>query len=192
VFVLDHIMKLLLIAGLLAIGASAANPAMARTVSIFVDAKNDSTNNFNSDGVIGPLGGHTGIFLALGDPFSLAVSGAWSIDAGGSFIGPEGTDAYGNICQPEGAAAKCGALVGRIGTGAYFSIGTGIASVAAEAGELILRNNDNDFLNNVGALTVRITYPDPDDNPRVPLPASGLLLLSGLAGAVAWRKRRQS
>lgn len=163
---------------------------MTATQTLTVLAKEDTTNNFNTGGVTGPLGGNTEIFLALGDLFSIAVTGTWSLD-GASFIGPEGTTAYGPICNPPGGAsgAACGALVGKIGSGNYFLVGTGYSGIAPAAGELFLRNNDNDVLNNLGSLSATITYPD--GTSPVPLPASSLLPVSGLVAASLLRSRRK-
>lgn len=78
--------------------------------------------------------------------------------------------------------ALYGSLVGRIGTGDFFLIGTQFEAVVADAGELFLFAWDNNKDDNSGAITVVIS--------AVPLPAGGLLLLGTLGGLAALQRRR--
>ncbi len=78
--------------------------------------------------------------------------------------------------------ALYGSLVGRIGTGDFFLIGTQFEAVVADAGELFLFAWDNNKDDNSGAITVVIS--------AVPLPAGGLLLLGALGGIAALQRRR--
>jgi hypothetical protein len=172
--------------------------AEAATVNnIVVDAKENSTNLLNTTNPslpAGPQAKSTGVILNVGDSYAISATGTWSLDAIGdfgpiTFYGPDGTNLYGSTVIG-GSAVNFGSLVGRIGSGAYFKVGSSFLGVATTSGELFLAALDNDFYNNGDFVTVSVTYPDPDGEvPAVPLPAGMWLGLTGVAALVAARRR---
>ena len=83
------------------------------------------------------------IRVAQGDaPETLAT-----VDGAGSF---QGTGRY------PVATAPAGALIGRIGNGAAFGIGSQTAITAPATGRLFLGVNDDGFGDNSGAFTVTV------------------------------------
>jgi hypothetical protein len=188
--------KVLILAAICSATVSVA--AEAATVNnIIVFAKENSTNLLNTTNPSlpeGPQVKSTGVILDVGDSFGVSASGSWSLDAPGffgpiNFYGPNGTNQYGSTTIG-GSAVNFGTLVGRIGTGPYFKVGSVFSGVATASGELFLAFLDNDFYNNGGFVTASVTYPDPDDQvPAVPLPAGMWLGLTGIAALVAARRR---
>ncbi len=77
-----------------------------------------------------------------------------------------------------------GELVGQIGNGAYFAIGTDYTAVAATAGELHLYYWDSAYGDNSGSINVSV----------VPEPGSVALLLAGIGmiGGLARRRAQKS
>jgi hypothetical protein len=82
-----------------------------------------------------------------------------------------------------GLTAAYGALVGQIGSGAYFLIGDSFSGPANATGELKLFYWDSDKDNNTDKITATVN--------AVPLPAAGWLLLSGLGAFAAFSCRRR-
>ena len=79
-------------------------------------------------------------------------------------------------------SALYGTLVGRIGNGDYFVIGSNFSGTASSAGALTLYNWDSNDGDNSGSIAAKVSL--------VPLPAGGLLLLGALGGLAAWRRRK--
>jgi len=99
-------------------------------------------------------------------------------ESAGTLIGANfGLYAQGNL------AAAYGTLVGQIGAGDYFVVGTSFNGVAAASGMLNLYYWDSNFSDNAGAITANVT--------AVPEPETYALMLGGLGvlGFVARRRR---
>lgn len=159
-----------------------AAPALAATVTVEVDATAHSSN-------LG-TGLATGIFVNPGYTLSVMADprdGWWSLGAEDPpctrITDADGLDTtcYGPYTQGN-LTARYGTLVGRIGTGDFFVVGSLFEAVVTEAGQLYLFNWDSDANDNSGAITVAIS--------AVPLPAGGLLLLGAMGGLAALRRRR--
>ena len=113
--------------------------ADASTFDIY--AYNHSSNNGNSDGL------DTGITLTSGDllSISVAIDDMWSAGSGDRISnanGLDGSSPYGGgnygIHTADGSSFYHGSLVGRIGTGDRFFVGTDYSSVVNDAGSLYL------------------------------------------------------
>jgi hypothetical protein len=156
---------------------AATGIACAATVNVVVDAAANS------------LGGgtalDTGVFLAAGESFSISANPADLWD--NSWTDPTYlSNADGHAFQSTslgGLYDAIGSLVGEIGNGPLFHVGTSLDGVAASAGELKFFYFDSDAFNNTGSVHVAVT--------AVPEPAN--LALMGLAlGAFALTRRRKA
>ena len=88
----------------------------------------------------------------------------------------------------DGFSFRYGSLIGQIGSGDYFFIGTSFQQAVADTGELKLMYWDSNYIDNfdsISALTANISV-----NP-VPVPGAVLLGSMGM-GIVGWLRRRQS
>ncbi|KAF0677553.1 VPLPA-CTERM sorting domain-containing protein [Profundibacterium mesophilum] len=176
---------------LLSASAASAITAAPSTVNVFtVEAQAHSYNGRNSRAGHGP-GLATGIMLSFGDAFSVDAdpSDDWFLgnpnhrpsfrtNADGAFHN------YGSYTD-DGLTASFGSLVGMIGDGPVFEIGSAFSSFADRAGELRLFMWDSNFEDNNGEIVASIEAPAP-----VPLPAAGFMLLAGLGGLGALRLRK--
>jgi hypothetical protein len=161
--------------------------AQASTRDIFVFANEDSTNLNGA-----PIGGETGILLEAGDSLEISASNFWTLDTTNPapWYGPDGTTIYGSTSAATGSPVNYATLMGQIGSGAYFVVGSYFLGSANASGQLFLRVLDLDYQNNGGYVMARVTYPDPDGQvPAVPLPAGGLLTLSALGLLLAKRHK---
>lgn len=176
------LLKTAALAAALALPLAAAAPALAATVTVEVDAATHSSN-------LG-TGLATGVFVRPGYTLSVMADPRdqwWSLGAEDPpctrTTDADGLDptCYGPYTQGN-LTARFGTLVGRIGTGNFFVLGTVFEAVVTEAGQLFLFNWDSDASDNSGAITVAVS--------AVPLPAGGLLLLGAMGGLAALQRRR--
>lgn len=193
-------MKRFALAALLAATAAlpiAAPTAMAATVDVYALAN-------SSSGGVGAVGG----FINAGDAFSITVNpldlwnaGAlprWSNadgltgnlfatgsddsgQAAGTQIGQSfGTHSQGNL------SAAFGTLVGRIGLGNYFAVGTNFNDIATATGTLGLFYWDSNFGDNTQFITATVNI---GSISVVPLPAAAWLFIAGSLGMVGVARR---
>ena len=173
--------KVILTASVLGLGLMGA--ASASTVTVEVDAVTNSSG--------GGVGYDTGIVLTLGETYTVTadVLDTWSLGANDPGCTRESnadglTACFGPYSQGN-LSAPYGTLVGQIGTGDFFVIGSDFSGFASASGTLSLYLFDSNQGDNSGSIFATVTAPAP-----VPLPAAGLLLLGGLAGLGALRRRK--
>lgn len=165
-----------------ALALSLAAPALAATVTLEVKAKEHSSTPGN--------GLATGITVNPGTTLSIYAEpreDTWSLGSNDPGCTRESTADGLTACfapyTQDGLTALYGSLVGRIGTGAFFLVGTMFEETVTETGELFLYAWDSNDFDNSGSIEVTIS--------AVPLPAGGLMLLGGL-GALTLLRRRPS
>jgi len=170
------------LAGLaIAVSMGAVGASQAATVSVDVFAKANS--------VVLQKGADTGISLTAGKGFTVSADAAdlWRI---GTNLPRHEGNAEGmlqsRLYDLFGATFNHGTLVGRIGEGAYFRIGTLFNGIAQTSGALRLFAWDINSGDNSGFITAKI------DVAAVPLPAGAPLLLAGLAALGLLRRRRKA
>lgn len=176
---------------LAAVCAAAASQAM--TVDVYA-AANSSTGGVGLDTL--NLNAGQGFNVSV-DPLDLWSAGTglrWSnADGLVADLFATGSDESGQLAgtkigQPfalhsqGGLSAPFGALVGRIGAGDYFLVGTSYAGTAAAAGMLKLYYWDSNAYDNSQFVTASIS--------AVPEPGTYALLLAGLAAMAAVSRRR--
>lgn len=100
----------------------------------------------------------TGITVKKGDRVSFRTTGQIAFGRGsGQVTGPDGNDSSRNPAFPVGAM-PVGGLVGRVGNGAPFPIGSnGAPIVMPQAGVLMLGVNDTEYTDNSGSFSVVVT-----------------------------------
>ena len=165
-------------------------PAMADPISVEVFAKENSTS--------GGIGADTGLDLAAGDRLVSTVNplDCWSAGADNRISNANGLDGLSPApCQPtgnygfysqDGETFRYGALVGRIGIGDWFLLGTDFDAVVGAAGRLFLAYWDSNSGDNFGSVTALISV-----NPsEVPEPGTVALIGLGLTGIAMLRRRR--
>jgi hypothetical protein len=172
--------------------------AFAATMGFDVHANTHVWND--GVGYAGNLGLQTGLNFAAGEAFSVAVddvNDTWNFCVGGSIssceVDADGVRPASNTIlggySSAGASFAYGTLVGRVGTGSFFAIGTaGFSGTADVAGELSLFHWDHNT-NNGGTIAATVTY---SQVAPVPLPAGLPLLALGLGGfAIAAKRKRK-
>jgi hypothetical protein len=182
-----------LVAGLAGISATSAQ-------AVVVDAYTNSSS--------GGTGGSTGVFLSVGQNFTVTVdpndlwnAGAlprWS-NADGltgfryAVAGDESGQAAGTLIgidfglwNQDGLSLPYGKLVGKIGAGAFFEIGTSFSGPANATGELKLYYWDSNFGDNTQFVTAQIS--------AVPEPSTWAMMILGFAGVgfLAYRRRNRT
>src|SRR3954454_14903403 len=189
-----------LIAGLAGLGTSSAR---AVTVVDTVDAFGNSSS--------GGSGSATGVFLTAGEAFTVTVASndLWSAGAlprwsnadgltGNRFA--TGTDESGQAAGTQigtnfgtwaqySFSAPYGSLVGQIGAGAFFLVGTNFSGTANATGQLSLYYWDENNGDNTGSIAATISasaVPGPIVGAGLP----GLVM--ALGGLIAWRRRRMA
>ena len=139
----------------------------------------------------------TGISLDFGEVFSVTADASdfWSLGEGDSRSinadgdsEPTGAPEFGFYADDiSGQSFIFGSLVGRIGSGEYFLVGTDFSGTANASGNLFLLNWDLNDFDNSGSITASVTYASPA---AVPIPAT-LPLLSLAFGALGMVSRRR-
>ena len=109
----------------------------------------------------------TAVDVPAGATVEITATGIISIGIGSSPVGPEG---YPGCVDPLGSSPApgltCVALIGRIGDGAPFEVGTGTRFTAASGGRLYLMINDGWLVDNGGSWTATIVVtPAPANRP---------------------------
>jgi hypothetical protein len=147
-----------------------------------------ATTTTTIDSVANSIGGGAAkdsfVALSAGEEFSVSVptTELWN----NSFGNPAyNADADGNTFQTltiGSFTAAIGSLVGEIGNGDFFKVGTSYSGTAATSGDLKFFYWDSDAYNNVGAVTASIS--------AVPEPTTIALLGLGL-GLVGLSRRRK-
>ena len=167
-----------------ALGAALlAVSSFAAATVVSVDAKANS--------IAGGSAAATGVTLTTGESFSAIVEAGdgenttWKNDPAANYVSTANGDAsFGTYTIPGTASTfTIGTLVGEIGSGDYFKVGTGFTGLANATGELKLFYWDSDAGNNSGALNVAISA----------VPESTNVALMALAlGAFALTRRRKA
>lgn len=162
-------------------GGMIASQASAATVSVDVYAKKDSVSN----SVL--TGADTGLTVVAGHTYEIKVdpSDTWRIGNTlprheGNADGMTATRLYTLF----GKTFNHGTLVGRIGDGAFFEVGTYFRGIVSASGALKLFIWDKNYLDNSGFVTAEVA--------PVPLPAGAPLLASALLGFFALRRRKSA
>lgn len=139
----------------------------------------------------------TALHLSAGESFALTASSSdlWSLgalprwcDADGltgdryAVAGDESGQAAGTLIgqsfglySTNGFSAPYGALVGQIGSGAYFLVGTSYTGTATQAGDLKLMIWDSNLSDNTGSIAVT-AVPEPASLLGLSVAGAGLLL----------------
>jgi len=189
-----------LIAGLAGLGTSSAR---AVTVVDTVDAFGNSSS--------GGSGSATGVFLTAGEAFTVTVASndLWSAGAlprwsnadglkvplfatGSDESGASAGTQIGSIFSfytQDGLTAAYGSLVGQIGSGAFFLVGTNFSGTANATGQLSLYYWDENNGDNTGSIAATISasaVPGPIVGAGLP----GLVM--ALGGLIAWRRRKMA
>ena len=133
----------------------------------------------------------SGITLAAGQHFtaSAALDDTWNF-GGGNPAYETNADGMGwtmNIGNPDGSTlqAHFGALIGQIGSGNFFTVGTAFDGLAGNAGMLKFYYVDSDRGGNIGTVSADVNVT------ALPEPAS--MLLTGVAlGALGMARRRKA
>ena len=149
--------------------AGALSSGYAATKSFEVFAKDNST-------AASPL--DTGLTFNSGDALQVTATGSW-FGGGCGTVGPDGSNCW------SGGGMNAFSLVGRVGSGDYFEVGSHYAGTASSSGHLFLGFFDTDSYNNTGSVVATVM------TPAVPEPETYALLTAGL-GALAFIARRRS
>jgi len=112
---------------------------------------NDGEHQFE---IMANLEWQDSITVKAGQTISLSASGVWSHNSGTDNYGPDGSSNTDNgILLP---SATVGVLIGRIGEGTPFVVGTSTTHTAETDGMLQLSINDWGFEGNTGSVMVQI------------------------------------
>lgn len=154
---------------------AAATLASANSTTVTVDSMLNS--------VVGGVALDTGVALTNGEQFTVTVptNEIWNNSWGDANYDANANGNGFQWMQLGNLNATIGALVGQVGNGDYFVVGTNFSGTANGSGDLNLYYWDSDSFNNIGAVHATIT--------AVPEPATFALMGLGLV-AVALRRRQ--
>lgn len=151
--------------------------AAAATATGVVDARGNS--------LVGGTAFDTGVFLSAGESFSVTANAAdlWN-NSGTDSTYVSNADGHSfQSGEIGGLVDAIGSLIGEIGNGPLFHVGTNFSGLAGAQGELKLFYFDSDADNNTGSVRVAVS--------AIPEPAN--IALMGLAlGAFALSRRRKA
>ena len=133
---------------------------------------------------------NTGLFFNSGDLLEISASGAWSNAPlyYNLVFGPDGNPGENIAPTYPGAGYPVAALMGKIGDGDYFLIGSSFSDYVSESGVLYLGHNDTDYGNNWNSISVDVNAP----SATIPEPASLALLGFGLMGVGVFKRRKRA
>ncbi len=141
------------------------------------------------DAVGNSLGGgsalSTGVFLTAGESFSVTANPAdiWNNSFGDVAYDSNADGHDFQMASLGGLYDAIGSLVGEIGNGPLFHVGTSLSSTAGSTGELKFFYFDSDAYNNTGAVHASVSV----------VPEPGNVALMGLAlAAFALTRRRKA
>jgi hypothetical protein len=157
----------------------------------FAAAATSATVDAQANSIAGGIGYDTGVSLTAGESFSAVVANAgttfWKNDPSDSYEATAAGDAhfgtYTAYVGTTGYTFNIGTLVGEVGNGAYFAVGTSYTGSADVSGDLKLFFWDSDAGNNSGVQSVAVS--------AVPEPANMALMALAL-GAFALTRRRKA
>jgi hypothetical protein len=163
--------------------------AAAATASVTVDSFADSVQ-----GPHGTVGKDTGLDITAGEFITITVDPLqlWNnsspdasyLSNANGHDGSVDVNHHPDFNYTQGSDTFAfGALVGEIGNGAFFLVGTNYSAVATGTGDLKLFYWDSDYGNNVGSVVANISV--------VPEPAN-LALMALALGAFALTRRRKA
>lgn len=158
---------------------SSAGGVGASTVALVAGQSFTVTSSTNDLWTLGPLPRWSDADGLVAPRFATAL------DDSGQAIGTQIGANFG-LLTVGSFSAPFGAMVGRIGAGPFFLVGTNYSGVAAASGTLQLFNWDSNTGDNAGKITVRVNA-EP-----VPEPATLALAGAGLAAAVRRRRARRA
>ena len=138
--------------------------AASCTAQVYVDAYNNATGQ-NDGGWL-----DTGIQLAGGVQVNISISATGTACLSGSntayCCGPDGKSSWGSL-----NGCYYGALVGKIGTGSLFSVGSSYNITTTNSGRLYLAFNDSGYSSNSGGYNVCVNVASQPSPTPTPTPA---------------------
>ncbi len=159
---------------------------MAHAFAVDISAYEHSLKN-------DPLNTH--ISLNAGDTLSIHVDPGdmWSAGNNHPMSRKSNADGLGNplggnygLYSSGGSTFHFGSLIGRIGSGDYFFVGSGFNQKIETSGELTLLYWDNNYRDNRGSISADISVNNP-----VPISSTLLLFGAGVCGLVGLRMRNK-
>jgi hypothetical protein len=173
-------MNKLLMTGALALGLAFPAFSSAGAVTVTVQSAANSTG--------GGIGLATGVFLTAGQNFTVTANplDTWSLGSNDPCTRESNADGltacYGTYSQ-NGLIALYGSLVGQIGSGSFFLLGSNFSGPATGTGQLFLYNFDSNTGDNSGEIVANIS--------AVPVPPALALLGTGLIGLGALARKKK-
>ncbi len=172
----------LILTTLIFVGAA----GMAHALTVDISAHEHSLTN-------DPLNTH--IFLNEGDTLSIHVDpmDMWSAGSNRPMSRASNADGLGNplggsygLYSSAGSTFHFGSLIGQIGSGDYFFVGSSFNQTIGASGELTLLYWDSNYRDNRGSISAHISVNNP-----VPISSTLLLFGAGLCGLLGLRMRNK-